>query len=63
MKKPVRRYKPGYVRKSYKSSELEEAIAVLQKNHYHCFESGDAKGIVMALHQRGYRIIRTGYSA
>lgn len=49
-----------YIRKQYTPAELEAAVAALQENCYHCFERGDAEGIVLALHERGYRIVKTG---
>jgi len=48
------------INKTYKPAELEAAVAVLQKNSYHNFEPGDARGIVMALYHRGFRIVYTG---
>lgn len=48
------------IAKTYKPAELEAAIAVLCKNSYHNFHEGDARGIVIALHQLGYRIVHTG---
>jgi hypothetical protein len=47
------------VNKTYKPAELEAAVAVLQNNSYHNFEPGDARGIVMALHHKGFRIVCT----
>jgi hypothetical protein len=49
-----------YIPKTYTPAELEAAVAVLQNNTYHCFEPKDALGIVLALHEREYRIVKTG---
>lgn len=48
------------IRKTYKPAELEAAIAALQNNAYHNFHEGDARGIVMALYNLGYRIVYIG---
>ncbi len=48
------------VNKTYKPAELEAAIAVLCKNPYHNFHEGDARGIVIALFNLGYRIVYVG---
>lgn len=45
---------------TYRPAELQAAVAVLQNNGYHNFEPGDARGIVIALYNLGYRIIYTG---
>lgn len=45
---------------TYRPDELKAAIAMLQNNSYHCFEVGDATGIVYALFSKGFRIIHTG---
>jgi hypothetical protein len=44
----------------YTPAELKEAISILQNNRYHCFEPGDASGIVIALHKAGFKIVKTG---
>lgn len=49
-----------YIPTAYKPSELEAAIEALKTNRYHGFHENDAKGIVIALHNMGYRIIKTG---
>jgi len=49
-----------YIRETYKPDELLKVIALLQNNSYHNFHENDARGIVIALHQLGYRIIKTG---
>lgn len=48
------------VPKQYKPAELKDAIEVLQNNGYHNFHEGDARGIVMALYDLGYKIVYTG---
>jgi hypothetical protein len=48
------------INKTYTPDELKAAIAVLQNNSYHNFETGEAHGIVIALHQAGYRIVYVG---
>lgn len=49
-----------HIRKTYKPAELEAAIAVLQNNNFHNFEPGDARGIVIALYNLGYRVVYAG---
>lgn len=52
--------KTKYINTQYKPAELEAAIEVLTNNHYHNFSPEDAKGIVLSLHRRGFRIIKAG---
>lgn len=46
--------------KLYKPEELRQAIGALQCNGFHSFHESEARAIVMALHQLGYRIIYVG---
>lgn len=48
------------VPKQYKPAELEAAIAVLQNNGFHNFYKDDARKLVIALYNRGYKIVYTG---
>lgn len=48
------------VAKTYKPAELEAAVAVLCSNPYHNFHPNDARGIVIALHKLGFRIVHVG---
>lgn len=46
--------------KAYKPAELEAAVKALSNNRYHSFHRNDARAIVGALHELGFRIIHTG---
>lgn len=48
------------VAKTYSPRELKMAVEVLQHNGYHCFSEADAKGIISALYNLGFRIVYTG---
>lgn len=49
-----------YVSKLYTVDELNAAVSVLMDNELHNFQKQDAEAIVKALHQRGFRIVKTG---
>lgn len=48
------------INKLYKAAELRAAIAALQNNSFHNFSASEARGIVVALHQLGFRVVYAG---
>jgi len=47
-----------HVRKQYKAPELLAVIVALQSNGYHDFSETEARSIVVALHKKGFRIVK-----